>query len=157
MKQKILLFLFIILIAAQSGCSLAEVTYTTVPDEAFQLIKKMVEDTFEDVAKITYEKSHLTFYIIPKTNFKVDISAAIKGDETAHSAWNSFVDEMKQFSESIEAIHPNFTIVVLQPYRLNQWLLGVNDGEVLHDSINNPSPSATTSATSMPKTTTVDA
>jgi hypothetical protein len=156
MKQKILLFLFIALIAAQSGCSLAGATYTTVPDEAYQHISIMVEDVFEDVAKITYDKGHLTFFITPKTNFKVDISAAIDGDENALAAWNAFVDEMKQLSESIETIHPNFTIAILQPYRINSWLLGVSNGEVMTDNINETLPSETASTTSMPKTTTVD-
>jgi hypothetical protein len=155
MRHKILLLLFIILISAQPGCSHGEATYTTVPNVDFQRIKEMVEDTFEDVAKISYVKSHLTFYITPKSNFKVDISAAIAGDENALAAWNAFVDEMKQFSRTIEAIHPNFTIVILQPNRINKWLLSVN-GEVVLDSINNPSPS-TASTSTMPKTTTSEA
>jgi hypothetical protein len=154
MKQKILLFLFIILIASQSGCSGVGATYTTVPDEAFQRIEQLVEDTFKDIAKVTYDKSHLTFYITPKSNFKVDLSAALDGNEDALSAWNDFVDEMKQLSESMEKIHPNFSIVILQPYRANKCLLFVN-AAYTRDYISEPSATPDPkSTTDMPKTTT---
>jgi hypothetical protein len=154
MKQKILLFLFIILIAAQSGCSGVGATYTTVPDEAFQRIEQLVEDTFNDIAKVTYDNSHLTFYITPKSNFRVDLSAALDGNADALAAWAVFVDEVKQLSESMEKIHPNFSIAILQPYRANKCLLYVNAGYTRDYISQPPATPDPKSTTYMPKTTT---